>query len=107
PPPSRSSRAIGGRAAAAARGPPPLPGGGGPRRGAGAGGCVPTARGRPGIRPLEALELFASYYDEPDDPERLLDVVGLREAEHTLVRRMSGGQYQRAALALALIGRAA
>src|SRR5207248_2664162 len=49
----------------------------------------------PGIRPLEALALFASYYDEPDDPERLLDVVGLRDAEHTLVRRMSGGQYQR------------
>ena len=59
----------------------------------------------PGIRPLEALGLFASYYDDPDDPERLLDVVGLREAEHTLVRRMSGGQYQRLSLALALIGR--
>ena len=59
----------------------------------------------PGIRPLEALALFASYYDEPDDPERLPDVVGLREAEHTLVRRMSGGQYQRLSLALALIGR--
>ncbi|HMF84670.1 MAG TPA: ABC transporter ATP-binding protein [Acidimicrobiia bacterium] len=61
----------------------------------------------PGIRPLEALTLFASYYDEPDDPQRLLDVVGLREAEHTLVRRMSGGQYQRLSLALALIGRPA
>ncbi len=59
----------------------------------------------PGIRPLEALTLFASYYDDPDEPERLLDVVGLREAEHTLVRRMSGGQYQRLSLALALIGR--
>ena len=61
----------------------------------------------PGIRPLEALSLFASYYDDPDDPQRLLDVVGLREAEHTLVRRMSGGQYQRLSLALALIGRPA
>jgi ABC-2 type transport system ATP-binding protein len=59
----------------------------------------------PGIRPLEALELFASYYDDPDDPQRLLDLVGLREAEHTLVRRMSGGQYQRLSLGLALIGR--
>jgi len=59
----------------------------------------------PGIRPLEALRLFASYYDDPDDPERLLDVVGLREAEHTLVRRMSGGQQQRLSLALALVGR--
>jgi ABC-2 type transport system ATP-binding protein len=59
----------------------------------------------PGIRPLEALELFAAYYDDPDDPQRLLDLVGLREAERTLVRRMSGGQYQRLSLALALIGR--
>src|SRR5918995_6452369 len=24
----------------------------------------------PGIRPLEALELFAAYYDDPDDPQR-------------------------------------
>ncbi|HMG26229.1 MAG TPA: ABC transporter ATP-binding protein [Acidimicrobiia bacterium] len=59
----------------------------------------------PGIRPLEALALFASYYDDPDDPQRLLDLVGLRDSEHTLVRRMSGGQYQRLSLALALIGR--
>jgi ABC-2 type transport system ATP-binding protein len=59
----------------------------------------------PGIRPLEALELFAAYYDDPDDPQRLLDLVGLREAEHTLVRRMSGGQRQRLSLALALVGR--
>ena len=59
----------------------------------------------PGIRPLEALQLFASYYDDPDDPDRLLDLVGLREAEHTLVRRMSGGQQQRLSLALALVGR--
>jgi ABC-2 type transport system ATP-binding protein len=61
----------------------------------------------PGIRPLEALRLFASYYDDPDDPDRLLDLVGLRDAEHTLVRRMSGGQQQRLSLALALVGRPA
>jgi ABC-2 type transport system ATP-binding protein len=59
----------------------------------------------PGIRPLEALRLFASYYEHPDDPDRLLDVIGLRDAEHTLVRRMSGGQQQRLSLALALVGR--
>ena len=59
----------------------------------------------PGIRPLEALRLFASYYDDPDDPDRLLDVVGLRDAERTLVRRLSGGQQQRLSLALALVGR--
>jgi ABC-2 type transport system ATP-binding protein len=59
----------------------------------------------PGIRPLEALQLFASYYDHPDDPDRLLDLVGLRDAERVLVRRMSGGQQQRLSLGLALIGR--
>jgi ABC-2 type transport system ATP-binding protein len=59
----------------------------------------------PGIRPLEALQLFASYYDDPDDPQRLLSAVGLDDAAATLVRRMSGGQQQRLSLALALIGR--
>jgi ABC-2 type transport system ATP-binding protein len=61
----------------------------------------------PGIRPLEALELFASYYDDPDDPERLLRLVGLDDSRQTLVRRMSGGQQQRLSLALALIGKPA
>ncbi|MET0895288.1 MAG: ABC transporter ATP-binding protein [Acidimicrobiia bacterium] len=59
----------------------------------------------PGIRPLEALQLFASYYVDPDDPERLLKAVGLDDSRHTLVRRMSGGQQQRLSLALALVGR--
>jgi ABC-2 type transport system ATP-binding protein len=59
----------------------------------------------PGIRPLEALQLFASYYDDPDDPERLLQLVGLDDSRRTLVRRMSGGQQQRLSLALALVGR--
>ncbi len=61
----------------------------------------------PGVRPLEALQLFASYYDDPDDPERLLRVVGLDDSRHTLVRRMSGGQQQRLSLALALVGKPA
>ena len=59
----------------------------------------------PGMRPLEALRLFASYYDDPDDPERLLHLVGLDDSRTTLVRRMSGGQQQRLSLALALVGR--
>jgi ABC-2 type transport system ATP-binding protein len=59
----------------------------------------------PGVRPLEALELFASYYEDPDDPERLLRLVGLEDSRTTLVRRLSGGQCQRLSLALALIGR--
>jgi ABC-2 type transport system ATP-binding protein len=59
----------------------------------------------PGVRPLEALELFASFYDDPDEPARLLTLVGLDDSRRTLVRRMSGGQQQRLSLALALIGK--
>jgi ABC-2 type transport system ATP-binding protein len=59
----------------------------------------------PGLRPLEALRLFAAFYPAPDDPERLLDLVGLRDAATTYVRRLSGGQCQRLSLALALVGR--
>jgi ABC-2 type transport system ATP-binding protein len=59
----------------------------------------------PGVRPLEVLRLFAAYYDDPDDPERLLLLVGLDDAKRTYVRRMSGGQQQRLSLALALVGK--
>jgi ABC-2 type transport system ATP-binding protein len=59
----------------------------------------------PGVRPLEALRLFAAYYDHPADPETLLERVGLSASRTTLVRRLSGGQQQRLSLALALIGR--
>ena len=58
----------------------------------------------PGLKPLELLRLFAAYYDDPEDPDRLLDAVGLRDAA-TPVRRLSGGQAQRLSLACALIGR--
>ena len=59
----------------------------------------------PGVRPLEALRLFAAFYQDPDDPERLLDLVGLRPVADTYVRRLSGGECQRLSLALALVGR--
>jgi ABC-2 type transport system ATP-binding protein len=58
----------------------------------------------PGVRPLELLRLFAAFYEHPDDPERLLGLVGLRDVAGTMVRRLSGGQVQRLSLALALIG---
>ncbi|HUV09902.1 MAG TPA: ABC transporter ATP-binding protein [Acidimicrobiia bacterium] len=59
----------------------------------------------PGIRPLEVLRLFAAFYDDADDPERLLELVGLADSRATYVRRLSGGQRQRLSLALALVGR--
>jgi len=59
----------------------------------------------PGIRPLEALRLFAAYYDDPLDCDELLDLVGLRPVQGTVWRRLSGGEQQRLSLALALVGR--
>ena len=59
----------------------------------------------PGIRPLEVLRFFAAFYDDADDPERLLELVGLADSRATYVRRLSGGQRQRLSLALALVGR--
>jgi ABC-2 type transport system ATP-binding protein len=61
--------------------------------------------GYTGARAIEMLRLFASYADHPQDPDALLDVVGLRESANTPVKRLSGGQQQRLSLALALIGR--
>ena len=58
-----------------------------------------------GIRPLEALRLFASYYDDPVDPHELLDLVGLTDHARSTWRSLSGGEQQRLSLALALVGR--
>jgi ABC-2 type transport system ATP-binding protein len=59
----------------------------------------------PGIRPTEALRLFAAYYDDPEDPAALLDRLGLAGVARTPWRRLSGGEQQRLSLALALVGR--
>jgi ABC-2 type transport system ATP-binding protein len=59
----------------------------------------------PGLKAREVLRLFAAYYQHPDDPETLLEAVGLRDASARMVRRLSGGQRQRLSLACALIGR--
>jgi ABC-2 type transport system ATP-binding protein len=61
----------------------------------------------PGMRVIEALQLFASYYDDPVDPDELLGTVGLTSVTRTVWRRLSGGEQQRLSLALALIGRPA
>ena len=64
---------------------------------------------RGGIYPMlgsaQVLDLFSRYYDDPEDPDQLLDLVGLRAVRKTPWRRLSGGEQQRLSLALALVGK--
>ncbi len=53
----------------------------------------------------EAIELYASFYDEPADGARLLEVLGLDAVRDTRFGKLSGGQQQRLSIALALVGR--
>jgi ABC-2 type transport system ATP-binding protein len=53
----------------------------------------------------EAVELFASFYEAPEDPSTLIDELGLTEKRGTAYRNLSGGQKQRLSIALALVGR--
>ena len=59
----------------------------------------------PGIRAIEALRLFAAYYDDGADPDELLHQVGLADRARATWRQLSGGEQQRLSLALALVGR--
>ncbi len=53
----------------------------------------------------EALQLFASFYRMPADPERLLEQFGLVQRRNSSFGTLSGGERQRLSIALALIGR--
>ncbi|HEY3334723.1 MAG TPA: ABC transporter ATP-binding protein [Candidatus Limnocylindrales bacterium] len=59
----------------------------------------------PRTTPREALRLYARFYRDPEDPDRLLELVDLGRAATTRYRRLSGGERQRLGLALALVGR--
>ena len=59
----------------------------------------------PGIRPIEMLRLLAAFYPEPEEPEGLLERVGLSHRSTAPWRKLSGGEQQRLSLAMALIGR--
>ncbi len=52
----------------------------------------------------EAVELYASFYREPADGDRLLEMLGLAAKRDTRYAKLSGGQKQRLSVALALIG---
>jgi ABC-2 type transport system ATP-binding protein len=51
----------------------------------------------------EAVDFWASLYDRPVDPGRLLDQLGLAEKRGSRFNTLSGGQQQRLFIALALI----
>ncbi len=53
----------------------------------------------------EAVNLFASFYADPEDPPRLIEDLGLTEKRNTQYRNLSGGQKQRLSIAVALVGR--
>lgn len=59
----------------------------------------------PALTAREVLKLFATFHQEPEDPDDLLERVGLTLAAKTRYRRLSGGQQRRLALAVALVGR--
>jgi ABC-2 type transport system ATP-binding protein len=56
------------------------------------------------MRVWEALDLYASFYDQPADPEELLNNLGLSDKRDTPFAKLSGGQKQRLSIALALVG---
>lgn len=57
------------------------------------------------LRVSEVVRLFAGYYPDPDDPEAVIERVGLAEKRHALTHTLSGGQKRRLDVALGVIGR--
>ena len=55
------------------------------------------------MRVLEALKLFATFYERRRSPEELLKRFGLEEKRNAFYSTLSGGQKQRLALAMALV----
>lgn len=58
----------------------------------------------PRLKVGEALDLFASFYSNPLDPNKLLELLGITKVKNSQFRKLSGGQKQRLSIALALVG---
>jgi ABC-2 type transport system ATP-binding protein len=52
----------------------------------------------------EAVQHWAALYPHPRDVDEVIELAGLREAQHTRARALSGGQMRRLDFALALVG---
>jgi ABC-2 type transport system ATP-binding protein len=57
------------------------------------------------LRVEEVIRLFAGYYPNPDDPDRVIETVGLGDKRRALTHTLSGGQKRRLDVALGIIGR--
>lgn len=51
----------------------------------------------------EILELFGTFYHKAIDPDKLLDIVQLRDKKKALIKQLSGGQQQRFSICAALV----
>jgi ABC-2 type transport system ATP-binding protein len=58
----------------------------------------------PRLRAGEAVELFASFYPNPLNPDDLLETLGIKNVKNSAYKKLSGGQKQRLSIALALVG---
>jgi len=58
----------------------------------------------PRLRVGEAVRLFASFYPNPQDTDKLLESLGLEKMKNSSFKKLSGGQKQRLSIALALVG---
>ena len=56
------------------------------------------------LKVTEICELYQSFYDDPADYRGLLDMFELADSKQKLIKRLSGGQRQKLAIVLALIG---
>lgn len=53
---------------------------------------------------FETINHFSGYYSNPRDVEEVINSVGLKEKESSLIRNLSGGQRRRLDVALGIIG---
>ena len=59
------------------------------------------------IRVKEALYLYAKMYQDPVDPDELIDIFDLQSQQKTAYKDLSGGEKRRLLIAIALVGKPA